>query len=79
MIWDLIVGGLWQPIALAFGALVVWLKVRSGAKIKAENRNMKEELEAHERLNEADLGHGATDADRVVRLREFADRHGKRD
>lgn len=79
MIWDLLVGGLWQPIALGFGALLVWLKMRRSAKIKAEHGDMEKELAAHGRINEADLGLGATDADRVVRLREFAGRHGKRD
>jgi hypothetical protein len=47
------------------------------ARGKAEQVDrLKADMKAHERMNDADLGHGASDAERVKRLREFADRHG---
>lgn len=85
MIWDLISGllpNVWGYLAAAGAALLglggVYLKGRSDAKAKAENKAMKEDLKAHERINEADLGIGASDAERVERLREFAAKHGNR-
>lgn len=85
MIWDLITGllpNVWGYLAAAGAALLglggVYLKGRSDAKAKAENKAMKEDLKAHERINEADLGIGASDAERVERLREFAAKHGNR-
>ena len=85
MIWDLISGllpNVWGYLAAAGAALLglggVYFKGRSDAKAKAENKAMKEDLKAHERINEADLGIGASDAERVERLREFAAKHGNR-
>ena len=85
MIWDLISGllpNVWGYIAAAGVALLglggVYLKGRRDAKAKAETKAMKEDLKAHERINEADLGIGASDAERVERLRDFAAKHGKR-
>jgi hypothetical protein len=47
------------------------------ARGKAEQVDrLKADVAAHGRMNDADLGHGASDAERVKRLREFADRHG---
>lgn len=69
----------WKPIAFLLAAIGLYLKGRSDDAARANSRKMKEELEAHERVNEADLGLGATDGDRIERLREFADRHGKRE
>lgn len=77
-IWKLILGGLWKPLLAVLGALGLYFKGRSDAKAKAENKAMKEDLKAHERINEADLGIGASDAERVERLREFAAKHGDR-
>jgi len=83
-IWDLISGllpNVWGYIAAAVTALLgilgVYVKGRRDAKAKAETKAMKEDLKAHERINEADLGIGASDAERVERLREFAAKHGK--
>lgn len=85
MIWDLISGllpNVWGYLAAAGAALLglggVYLKGRSDAKAKAENKAMKEDMKANERINEADLGIGASDAERVERLREFAAKHGNR-
>ena len=84
-IWDLIPGllpNVWGYIAAAgaalLGALGLYLKGRSDAKAKAETKAVKEDLKAHERINEANLGIGASDAERVERLREFAAKHGDR-
>lgn len=77
-IWRLIVGGLWKPVLAVLGLVGIYAKGRRDAKAKAENKAMKEDLEAHERINEADLGIGASDAERVERLRDFAAKHGDR-
>ena len=85
MIWDLITGFLpnvWGYVAAAgpalLGALGLYFKGRSDAKAKADLRDLKEDMKANERINEADLGIGASDAERVERLREFAAKHGNR-
>ena len=72
----LITSGLWRPIAAVLGAIGVYLAGRRGAAQKAEKKAMRIDLDAHERLNDADLGHGATDDERIKRLRQFADKHG---
>lgn len=84
MIWDLISGFLphvWGYIAVAGVALAglagVYVKGRADAKAKADTKAMKEDMKAHARINEADLGIGASDAERIERLRGFAAKHGK--
>lgn len=77
-IWKLILGGLWKPLLAVLGAVGIYAKGRSDAKAKAENKAVKEDLKAHERINEANLGIRASDAERVERLREFAAKHGDR-
>ncbi len=62
----------------AAGALVVafamaYFKGRSDNATKTENKQLKSEIDAHERINEADTGGGATDGERIKRLREMAD------
>lgn len=51
--------------------LTLWL-VRSDAVADARRKS---EVKAHERINEADLGIGASDADNVAWLRDFHARH----
>lgn len=75
-IWKLILGGLWKPILAVLGALGLYVKGRSDAKAKADLRDLKADAKAHERINDADLGIGATDSERVERLRDFAAKHG---
>lgn len=77
-IWKLILGGLWKPLLAVLGAAGLYFKGRSDAKAKADLRDLKEDMKANERINEADLGIGASDAERVERLREFAAKHGNR-
>jgi hypothetical protein len=80
-----------NPVARAIGAalaglLALWAygarKKREGAsaaRSEAAAKAAKETIEAHERINNADTGIGATDSERIDRLRDFAKRHGKRD
>ena len=77
-IWKLILGGLWKPLLAVLGAAGLYAKGRADAKAKADLRDLKEDMKANERINEADLGIGASDAERVERLREFAAKHGNR-
>lgn len=76
LLWRFTIGGAWKWLAAGAGLIGLYLKGRSDAKAKAENKAMKEDLKAHERINQADLGIGASDAERVERLRDFADKHG---
>lgn len=77
LVWKLIVGGLWKPILKGLAMVGLYFKGRADAKAKADIKAMKEDMKAHERINEADLGVGASDAERIERLREFAAKHGK--
>lgn len=76
-IWQAIIGGLWKPIAALLGVLGVYMAGSRNARQKAQNEGLRADQKAHERINNADLGLGATDDERVKRLREFADKHGK--
>jgi hypothetical protein len=70
--------GEWIAAAgLAIVALVAtWFGGRKAGKTDAKVDALKSEVKAHERINEADLGSGASDIERIRRLREFAERHG---
>ena len=62
----------------ALGALIAafvaaYLKGRGDSAARAENQQLKSEINAHERINDADTGGGATDGERIKRLRERAD------
>jgi flagellar biosynthesis/type III secretory pathway M-ring protein FliF/YscJ len=62
---------------LSFGAL----KRREGVqaeRAKQAQRDAVADQEAHERMNDADLGLDATDDERRQRLRDFAAKHGNR-
>ncbi len=87
MIWTLLTG---NPVArllakiagialavLTFGA---WQRRQGaqGQKAKQAEAQAKAEAKAHERMNDADLGIGATDSERIERLRDFAAKHGNR-
>ena len=61
-----LIGGL-----LAVIGTLIWALIRRGA----EQRDQMEELEKHERMNDADTGAGASDADNAEWLRKFAQRH----
>ena len=77
LLWRFTIGGAWKYIAAGLSVAALYFKGRADAKAKADEKAMKEDLKAHERINEADLGIGASDDERVKRLREFAAKHGK--
>jgi len=53
-------------------------KGASTARADAAAKAAKADQQAHERMNDADLGIGATDAERIGRLRDFAAKHGNK-
>lgn len=63
----------------ALGALIAaffaaYLKGRGDSAAQAETQKLKAEIDAHERINDADIGGGATDGERIKRLRDMADK-----
>lgn len=63
----------------ALGALIAalfaaYLKGRGDSAARAETQKLKAEIDAHERINDADTGGGATDGERIKRLRDMADK-----
>lgn len=67
-----------MAVAFAFGAMGIrarWLSDRLD-KAQAKNGEMKQELEAHERLNKVPTGDGLSDADLRKHLREYSKRNG---
>ncbi len=66
-IWLAAAGALIAAFAMAY------FKVRSDRAAKAENKQLKSEIDAHERINKADTGGGATDGERIKRLRDMAE------
>ncbi len=65
-------------IALAVLTFGAWQRRQGaqGAKAKQAAAQAKAEAQAHERMNDADLGIGASDSERIDRLRDFATKHG---
>lgn len=75
----------WQLALLA--ALVFalgFMGIRSASlsgrldRAKARAKDMQQELDAHDRLTNADTGIGATDQQRIEWLWGFADKHGRK-
>lgn len=62
--------------ALIAAFIVAYFKGRKDSAIVAENQHLKSEIDAHERINDADTGGGATDAERIKRLQHMADKLG---
>ena len=61
----------------AFGFLLVafvttYLKGRNDSAAAVKHNQLKSEVDAHERINDADTGGGATDGERIKRLRDMA-------
>lgn len=54
LIWKLIVGGLWKPIAWVLGALGLYFKGRSDAKAKQTKARMETMEKANEVRNAID-------------------------
>lgn len=70
--------GEWLAAAgAAIAALAaVWFGGRRSARVDAKATLAEVKAKQLERIADADLGLGASDADRIKRLREFADKHG---
>lgn len=62
--------------ALIAAFVVAYFKGRKDSAIVAKNQHLKSEIDAHERINDADTGGGATDAERIKRLQHMADKLG---
>ena len=61
-------------VVTLIGAFVVaYFKGRRDSFMALENQQFKSEIDAHERINDADTGGGATDSERIKRLRNMAD------
>ena len=64
-------------IGVAFAALVaMWFGGRRAGKNAVKLDAAEQELDAHDRINKADVGAGLSDGDRVKRLRDYSKRHG---
>ena len=59
-------------VALIGAFVVAYFKGRRDSSIASENQQLKSEIDAHERINDADTGGGATDGERIKRLRDMA-------
>ena len=80
MIWA-ILAPFRKALAWAAGIAVLiggaFLAGRRDAKQARKVQDLKAEVKAHERINEADLGIGASDADNQRWLREFHERNSR--
>ncbi len=80
MIWA-ILAPFRKALAWVAGIAVViggaFLAGRRDAKQARKVEDMKAEAKAHERINEADLGIGASDDANMRWLREFHDKHSR--
>jgi hypothetical protein len=56
--------------------LATWLGGRMTGSANAKTKQLKAEIDAHERINDADTGGGATDIERIKRLQHMADKLG---
>ena len=54
--------------------VAAYFKGRRDSAMVSENQHLKSEIDAHERINDADTGGGATDAERIKRLQHMADK-----
>lgn len=59
--------------AVVFGA---WWRGRASGREQERDRAARDYRETRKEIDNADIGHGATDRERVDRLREIADRRG---
>lgn len=64
-------------VALLASMGAAWLMGKANGALRAKNRGLQDEVDAHDRINEADLGIGASDADNQRWLRDFHTKHGK--
>lgn len=65
-------------VGAALMALVgVYLAGRRAAQQEAATDALRGDAKAHERINDADIGIGAADADNIAWLRTFHDKHSR--
>jgi len=80
MIWDLILGPLGAIIGGVALAVLAWVTGRQQGKRTAQDKRAAADAKAYrdkrKEIDNADLGHGATDAERIKRLQSIADRAG---
>jgi hypothetical protein len=64
-------------VAASLGVLAsVWFVGYRNAMTRNKQKANESEIEAHERINNAETGVGATDADRIERLQDMGKRWG---
>ena len=77
---DLLLGDLWPYIAGAGAALaalgMAWWRGRKGERDRRAAADAKAYQDTRREIDNADLGHGASDAERIKRLRDISDRGG---
>ena len=69
-LWGLAIGA--GAIALAS----IWLGGRKSGQTAAKIDKLQDEVEAHERITNANTGAGLSDDQRIERLHQYAKRHG---
>lgn len=69
----LILGGIGAAVVAVWAA---WQRGRATGKREEAHRKVSDYLKERKRIDEVDLGVGATDGDRVERLRDIAKRRG---
>ena len=69
----LILGGLGATVVAVWAA---WQRGKSAGRNEEAHRKVSDYLKERKRIDETDLGLGATDADRIGRLRGIAKRRG---
>ena len=69
-LWGLAVAG----VAIALAS--IWLGGRKAGKTAAKIDKLQDEVEAHERITNANTGTGLSDDQRIKRLHDYAKRHG---
>lgn len=62
-------------VAVLLGLLGAWVAGKREARSEARSEALRGDAKAHERMNDADLGIGASDADNIKWLRDFAERN----
>lgn len=62
-------------VALVLAVLGAWVAGRREARQDARTEALEGDAKAHERINDADIGIGANDADNIAWLQSFHDKH----
>lgn len=73
-ILDLIMGPLGAILAGIATVAAAYFSGRSAGKNKAAREKLEKELERHDRITDADIGIGASDAERRKRLHDMGDK-----